>query len=114
MSLSLTIPGKPLGKQRPRVTKFGTYTPKDTVNYESVVRMLWIEKFEGPPISGPIEVEIFAAFLPPKSASKKRRLAMITDEIRPTGKPDWDNVGKIVCDALNGGAESEKEGDSND
>ena len=26
---------------------------------------------------------------------------MICDEISPTKKPDWDNIGKIVSDALN-------------
>lgn len=26
---------------------------------------------------------------------------MLTGEIRPTKKPDWDNIGKVVCDALN-------------
>ena len=27
---------------------------------------------------------------------------MITDEIKPTKKPDADNIAKAVCDALNG------------
>ena len=27
---------------------------------------------------------------------------MIDRLIRPIRKPDWDNVGKIICDALNG------------
>ena len=27
---------------------------------------------------------------------------MAKGEIRPTVKPDWDNIGKIISDALNG------------
>ena len=38
----------------------------------------------------------------PKSTPKCRRSAMLSGAIRPTKKPDWDNIGKLVCDALNG------------
>lgn len=38
----------------------------------------------------------------PKSASKAARAKMIDGLIRPTVKPDWDNIGKLVADALNG------------
>lgn len=27
---------------------------------------------------------------------------MLDRKIRPTKKPDWDNIGKIICDSLNG------------
>lgn len=30
------------------------------------------------------------------------RERMVIGQVVPTVKPDWDNVGKIVCDALNG------------
>ena len=26
---------------------------------------------------------------------------MLEHKIRPTKKPDWDNIGKIICDSLN-------------
>nr|DAG40359.1 MAG TPA: Endodeoxyribonuclease RusA [Caudoviricetes sp.] len=38
----------------------------------------------------------------PKSATKAKRELMLTGKIRPTVKPDWDNLGKLVSDALNG------------
>ncbi len=38
----------------------------------------------------------------PKSASKKLRADMLSGAVNPTKKPDWDNIGKIVSDALNG------------
>lgn len=38
----------------------------------------------------------------PKKTSKDRRSKMLSGFIRPTVKPDWDNIGKLVADALNG------------
>lgn len=34
--------------------------------------------------------------------SKKKRAAMLAGEILPTKKPDYDNIEKIISDALNG------------
>ena len=49
-----------------------------------------------------IDIRVIAYIKIPKSASKKNREKMIAGEIRPTVKPDWDNIGKLVADALNG------------
>ena len=49
-----------------------------------------------------LDVRITAYFPIPKSVSKKKREAMLARTIRPIVKCDWDNIGKIVCDALNG------------
>ena len=49
-----------------------------------------------------LDVRIFAYYPIPKSASKRKRQAMLEKKIRPTKKPDWDNVGKVICDSLNG------------
>ena len=42
-SVSFTVYGKPIGKQRPKFArKYGsvmTYTPKETVNYENLVKI---------------------------------------------------------------------------
>jgi Holliday junction resolvase RusA-like endonuclease len=48
-----------------------------------------------------MEAHIQAFFSIPKSTSKTKREKMLSGEIRPTKKPDWDNIGKVVCDALN-------------
>lgn len=37
----LTIPGEPKSKQRPRVTRNGTFTPKTTRDYENAIRAVW-------------------------------------------------------------------------
>lgn len=99
-----TIPGKPMGKQRPRVLRNGiSYTPKETVNYEVFVKGCYCEKYPGAELfKGPVRMTILVYMPIPKSTSKKKRKAMLVGKIRPTKKPDWDNVGKIITDALNG------------
>lgn len=102
MKISFVVPGKPMGKQRARTLKTGrSYTPVETVNYETLVKQIYIMQHFHNQLEGAIEGEITAYFPIPKSASKKKREQMLTGQIRPTTKPDWDNIGKIICDSLN-------------
>ena len=105
--MKFTIPGEPCGKARPRVVRVGnmsrTYTPEKTVSYENLVKLEFQQSANGFfAKEGPVRVQIAAYFSLPKSASKKKSALMQAGKIRPTKKPDWDNIGKIVCDALNG------------
>ena len=103
MRIVLTIPGNPFGKQRPRVTKQGiAYTPKETVNYETFVKLLYMQKYNNIKLKGPLRMVITALYKIPKSASKKDKELMLQNAIRPTKKPDMDNIAKIIADALNG------------
>jgi len=43
--ITLTIPGEPKGKQRPRWGKRGIYSSKDTVNYETYIKELFVAKY---------------------------------------------------------------------
>ena len=82
-----------------------TYTPDKTVAYEELVRLRFQESLEVRPfipLQGALRIKIFAGYPIPKSTSKKRRAAMLAGTELPTKKPDWDNIGKIICDALNG------------
>ena len=101
--IKLTIPGEPCAKQRPRTTKQGhTYTPQKTVNYETLVRELYILQNFRQQLEGELVMTVRAYFTIPKSASKKKAADMVGGRIRPTKRPDWDNVGKIISAALNG------------
>jgi Holliday junction resolvase RusA-like endonuclease len=97
--ITLTIPGKPFAKQRPRATRQGrVYTPKETVAFESVVRDIAALRF-AEPITGPVKVEIRATFKPAASWSNKKKQAhMGMPHIQ---RPDGDNIQKAILDGLN-------------
>jgi Holliday junction resolvase RusA-like endonuclease len=95
--IKFTIPGEPTGKARPRVTRWGTYNTEKTVLYENLVKTAYNGKLH----EGYIEMTVKAYYSIAKSTSKKKREQMLSGEIRPTKKPDCDNVLKIIADALN-------------
>lgn len=101
--IELMIPGKPMGKQRPRVMRNGiTYTPKETVNYETLIKQLFAVGGHVGIFEGPLKMRVKAYFEISKSTPKKNIPLMIQGQIRPTKKPDMDNIIKIIADALNG------------
>lgn len=108
MTITFTVPGSPQGKMRPRVVKRGnfvqTYTPDKTVNYENLVKLMYGQEAKGRVFDREksLLVLIVALYDIPQSTSKKRAELMRIGEIRPTKKPDLDNIAKIICDALNG------------
>ena len=92
------------GKQRPRMnTRTGkTYTPTKTKNYEYLVKQLFVYKYPHfTPIEGRVRLTVIAYFELPNKRSKLKEAEMLADIISPTKKPDWDNIGKIISDALN-------------
>lgn len=105
MMVRLIIPGEPKGKARPRFDSRNgrTYTPADTKNYEKQIVAAYRQKY--PRIAFPdeaLDLRIKAFFGVPKSDSKKKAAQKLAHIIRPTKKPDMDNIVKIVADALNG------------
>ena len=60
----LTIDGVPVAKGRPRLGRYGTYTPKKTQEYEEYVKMCWVAKYGSiQPSEQPLEMNIvFLAF----------------------------------------------------
>ena len=48
-----------------------------------------------------LDVRIIAYYEIPQSTSEKNKKKMLKHIIRPTKKPDWDNIGKVICDSLN-------------
>lgn len=106
-SISFTVYGEPTGKGRPRFARRGafvsTYTPEKTINYENLVKMSFLQKYQEPTlIDEPVIVGIKAYFGMPKSTSVKKREKMLRGKIVPTKKPDMDNIAKIILDSLNG------------
>lgn len=100
------VPGEPKGKARPRVTRKGiTYTPQDTVNYETWVKECYvIARLENnyELLKSDLSVSLVVYYPLLKSMSKKVCVQALDGTIRPSKKPDCDNIAKIILDALNG------------
>lgn len=94
------VQGTPQGKGRPRVTKYGAYTPEKTKQYEQLVRWSWKAQSGECIANKPLYVEITAYMPIPKGTSKKKAAFMIGSP--HAKKPDADNIAKAVLDALNG------------
>lgn len=102
--ITFTIPGPPVGKQRPRATRTGRmYTPAKTVKYESLVALAAQDAMQGAiPLSGPVRVTINIYCEIPASWSHKKKTAALNGEIKAIGRIDWDNAAKSVGDGMNG------------
>lgn len=99
--MKFTIPGEPKAKGRHRTSNGHSYTPESTAMYENWIKQCFILAADKERLEGQIEAHIKAFFSIPKSTPKRKRELMLSGAIRPIKKPDWDNIGKVVCDALN-------------
>lgn len=104
MSIQFFIPGVPVAKGRPRMTKTGhTYTPKKTEEYEKLVKQSFITACGGNRITDkPVVVNILFRMPIPKSCTKKQIAEMEANLQKPAKRPDIDNLIKAVLDGLNG------------
>ena len=102
------VPGEPVGKARPRVVQRNgrthAFTPAKTAVYEDAVRAECLRQCRGGGYfhGEPLRMTLKCYFRAPKSDTKTVRARKLSGEIRPTKKPDADNLAKCVCDALNG------------
>lgn len=106
MILSITIPGVPVAKGRPRFTTRGgfarSYSPAKTQHYEDLIRCEAANAMNGSaPIAEPVCVSVTAYVQPPKSMSKKKRAMAVNDELKPATRPDVDNYAKAALDGCN-------------
>jgi Holliday junction resolvase RusA-like endonuclease len=104
--VTFTVPGQPVAKGRARISTFGghvrSYTPEKTRRYENQVSAYAAEAMRNMPLlGGPVEVVVQAFMMVPASWSLKKRLSAIAGQIKPTTKPDLDNIVKAL-DGMNG------------
>ena len=105
--IEFEIPGPVRGKGRPRFARAGaftrTYTDAKTASYESDVKVFASHAMAGAdPLDEGVRVEITIHRMAPRSWGVRRHLAAIEGRTIPTGKPDCDNVAKIICDGMIG------------
>lgn len=100
------VPWKAFGKQRPQARRMGKgvqlYTPEKTVTEEAYVRAVVTQQLGNPFLQGAVVVELEIGVIIPASFSGKKITECLRGAIRPTKKPDVDNVVKLVLDSLNG------------
>lgn len=106
---SFFVPCTPVGKARPRVVRGHAFTPERTRRCEDTVRE-WFRRLSAAspkdlhPIPRPTAISVtVTAFMPvPKSWSKRKAHLARTSRLLHTSRPDADNLGKLILDALNG------------
>jgi Holliday junction resolvase RusA-like endonuclease len=106
-SVEFSVPGEPQGKGRAKIVKIGGFsrmaTPEKTVAYEGLIAMAAQQAMAGAPLlEGACELQITAVCSVPASWSGKKKAQALAGVLRPTKKPDADNITKAVCDGMNG------------
>lgn len=109
-----TVPGKPIAKGRPRASArivpvngkptaiVSIHTPKETVAAEKAVRLAYLNAARGAkPLTCPVKVTVEAIFAVPPSWPKAIREAAATGKLWHVGRPDGDNLEKLILDSLN-------------
>jgi Holliday junction resolvase RusA-like endonuclease len=103
--IKIELPGEPRGKDRPRFLRNRAkpaYTTPRTAEYEeSLAKVAMIAMAGRKPLDGPLFVTIRAYFGIANSWSKKDKASALAGYLRPTKKPDWENIAKTL-DAFNG------------
>lgn len=104
--IRVVIPGPPraLGRQRHRIVRpknkpefISNYMDTESANVQSIMRDFAFQQMNGhAPFEGPVDLR-FVAYVPiAASWSKKKQEAARLDQIRPAGRPDFDNYVKMI------------------
>jgi len=104
--LSITIPGIPVAKGRPRLSTINgqarAFTPAKTRKYEDLIRQAGADAMAGRDLlEGALAVEVRAYVAMPQALKGAKRQAAVEGSLRPTTRPDVDNYAKVI-DGLNG------------
>lgn len=105
--ITITVPGAPVPKGRPRIVRIAGHarmaTPEKTVAYEGLVAHAAQQAMAGrEPIAGGVAVQLDIGLPVPASWSAKKQAGALAGTVLATKKPDADNVVKAIFDGLNG------------
>jgi Holliday junction resolvase RusA-like endonuclease len=100
--ITFTVPGDIRGKRR--VGQAGSHRFKPTVDRRGENAIAAQARQVAPPApwGGAVGLHALIRVSVPPSWPQARQQAALAGAERPTGKPDWDNTGKLIADALNG------------
>ena len=102
--IHIVVSGAPMGKERVRFQRATgrAYTPERTLNYEARMAAAGQAVMAGRPLlDGPVRLDVMAFVSIPQSKPKRWKAAALRGDIRPTSKPDGDNMLKAISDGLN-------------
>jgi len=104
-TVHMTVLGNVHAKESVRRNKYGGfYMPAETKDYMNKIKLAAanhrdvMQRYKAMPVS----MFIIAEFTPPKSSSMVFQIRAIDGKILYTKRPDYDNIDKIVGDALQG------------
>ena len=98
LPIRFIVPGSPVAKARPRVTRSGrAYTPKRSAQYESVVALVASASYHGEPLDCPVLLEAIVLVKRPLGLFRKKDPV---GRIRCTKRPDLDNYLKALMDGV--------------
>ncbi len=105
--ICFTVPAVPVSQPRPRAyiagqrARMGTVSDKHPVNgFKAAVMHQASLAYDGPPLAVPLAMTL--VFVMPRPTTKVWKTKPMPREPYAAKKNDWDNLGKSVCDALNG------------
>lgn len=98
-AVTFTVPGPPVPFARAGSNGKRRFTPPRQKAHARAIQTLAAPHFRAP-LAGPVKLTIFATFPVPASCTKAERIRRMAAP--HTQKPDADNIGKLVKDALSG------------
>lgn len=105
--ITITIPGDPIPKLRPRFTKQGITYDKQHLQKSAIkltIRRILQDRFKeiAFPISGRVNCEFYFYMPIPESLSKKDKTLILWNAFEHISKPDCDNLAKFYLDCMSG------------
>lgn len=110
--IRITVPGPPkaLARNRTRIVNrkgggqfVANYMPAESAKEQSSIRKFAYDAMGSrAPLDGPIDLRVVAYMPITPSWSQRKQMAALADQIRPTGRPDFDNLVKNLADAFKG------------
>ena len=104
--MTFTIEGQAVPQGRPRFTRYGhAYDPKKSRDYKEQVALAASLAMRGQSAfekGTPLKCMISVWLKMPARFTKKQKELAEKEILRPTTKPDADNLAKAITDAMNG------------
>lgn len=100
----ITIIGIPVPQSRPRFSKGRVYTESKSSAYRDLVRKSADSQFSHSLLDMPLSVDmmVYMPLTAEIKKSKNKLQSALRGDIKPSKKPDIDNLAKAVMDGFNG------------